>query len=795
MRKLLTFFVAILATTALLAQNYDFQVGDLKYRVTSAEEPYTVEVVGCAPDVASVEIPSTVAHQAVAPRPELEAPGAGKVTICVQVIEPLCEGSMVVIPGFLTSWDTGDAIANGQATQLVEGTNNWYAGTFDWQPDYTFKIAHCRPSGMWDWQYQAASGKVLEGDVTPNDGITDDMAINSDNQVIYIRVDAWEASACEKLNEAGTATFNLTTIGFPAEAQFAVAGSGLLAGAWACPPPAEHIMTNLGEGQYTLTLDVPAEFQYKYLVDLYGDGSWQWFSFANYNMPLSLVTNDTERYDAWSINGKKDIISSENDKNTITYTIIGIGDYAFDYCSSLMSVTIPNTVKYVGYNAFGNCYSLLKTNFTGNIAEWCAIQFARWGSNPMKQSKNLYINNVKLQGELVIPNSVEYVGDHTFAYCEDIDAIQIPSSVVYIGTGAFAYCPSITSITISEGVEFIGEEAFSYCSALQYLSIPSSVQYSVEIFEDFYGKWTEYYNGVYSILGCDNLKTLIVPADFFGVNDYQYAKSDLLPYLPEKLEALTINGGNMDHRFGWDFINRNRKSLKHIDFGATESIAEEAFLNFYNLESLILPSTIETIPYMAVAECVKLQSITIPAAVTEIEDRAFENCRMLSSVNFAKDGALTRIGNWAFYNNHELTNLVIPEGVTEVGHAAFYGCTYLAEMTLPSTVQEIADNGFALCAKLRRMNVDAMLPPTVAARTFEEVDRSIPVYVPDEVVDIYKAAPVWQEFNIQGKSNAPTGVENTHSPSPMTDCQKVIHNGQLLILRDGKTYNVMGQAL
>ena len=251
----------------------------------------------------------------------------------------------------------------------------------------------------------------------------------------------------------------------------------------------------------------------------------------------------------------------------------------------------------------------------------------------------------------------------------------------------------------------------------------------------------------------------------------------------------------MDHRFGWDFINRNRKSLKHIDFGATESIAEEAFTNFYNLESLILPSTIETVPYMAVAECMKLKSISIPATVIAIEDRAFENCRMLSSVNFAEDGALTRIGNWAFYNNHELTNLVIPEGVTEVGHAAFYGCTYLAEMTLPSTVQEIADNGFALCAKLRRMNVDAMLPPTVAARTFEEVDRSIPVYVPDEVVDIYKAAPVWQEFNIQGKSNAPTGVENTYSPSPIANCQKVIHNGQLLILRDGKMYSIMGQEL
>ena len=95
---------------------------------------------------------------------------------------------------------------------------------------------------------------------------------------------------------------------------------------------------------------------------------------------------------------------------------------------------------------------------------------------------------------------------------------------------------------------------------------------------------------------------------------------------------------------------------------------------------------------MAVAECVKLKSISIPATVTAIEDRAFENCHMLSSVNFAENEALTHIGNWAFYNNHEMTNLVISEGVTEVGHAAFYGCTYLKEMTLPSAVQEIADN-------------------------------------------------------------------------------------------------------
>ena len=235
-----------------------------------------------------------IVEQVVEEQPVLEAPGEGKVTICVQVPEPLCEGSFVVIPGSLTDWGTGNAVEKGQATTLVEGTQTWYAGTFEWGADKAFKVAHCKADGTWEWSFQAKGGSVLEGDVTPNDGITADMVINSDNQVIYISVSEWELSACVKTNDAGTATFNLTAVGFAPEAKFAIAGSGLAAGAWACPPPAEHEMTKVADGKYTLTLDVPATFQYKYLVDKAGDGNWEWFSAANYNMPVSLETNDTE---------------------------------------------------------------------------------------------------------------------------------------------------------------------------------------------------------------------------------------------------------------------------------------------------------------------------------------------------------------------------------------------------------------------------------------------------------------------------------------------------------------------
>ena len=213
----------------------------------------------------------------------------------------------------------------------------------------------------------------------------------------------------------------------------------------------------------------------------------------------------------------------------------------------------------------------------------------------------------------------------------------------------------------------------------------------------------------------------------------------------------------------------------------------------HQIYSISLPDGMTSVGASAFADCRFLESVTIPATVREIRYSAFENNRMLSTVNFAAESALTTIGNWAFYNCHELKNITIPEGVTEIGYAAFYGCTYMSELSLPESMQYIADNGFALCSKLRRMNVAASTPPTVAARTFEDVDRAIPVYVPTEAVGLYKAAPVWKEFNIVGRDNAPTSVENTEVNS--SNVQKIFRDGQVLIIRDGKTYNAIGQEM
>ena len=110
---------------------------------------------------------------------------------------------------------------------------------------------------------------------------------------------------------------------------------------------------------------------------------------------------------------------------------------------------------------------------------------------------------------------------------------------------------------------------------------------------------------------------------------------------------------------------------------------------------------------------------------------------------------------------------------------------------LPSSLESIADNGFALCAKLGEITVHATEPPMVDSKTFENVSRSIPVYVPYGMGPKYRTAAVWQEFDIRDKADVVTSVGDVEAES--LSVEKVIRNGQVMIVRDGKMYNMLGQ--
>lgn len=86
------------------------------------------------------------------------------------------------------------------------------------------------------------------------------------------------------------------------------------------------------------------------------------------------------------------------------------------------------------------------------------------------------------------------------------------------------------------------------------------------------------------------------------------------------------------------------------------------------------------------------------------------------------------------------------------------------------------------------------MPPTcVHPCAFDNVDKSIPVYVPDNSIELYKSADVWKEFNIVGLSEAMQAIEDVNATSNLVDTHKIFYDGQILILRDDKTYTLTCQ--
>ena len=165
-----------------------------------------------------------------------------------------------------------------------------------------------------------------------------------------------------------------------------------------------------------------------------------------------------------------------------TYTVTSIGDDAFERCSGLTSVTIPDSVTSIGNYAFSECRSLTSVD---------------------------------------IPDDVTSIGNGAFWNCSDLTSVDIPDSVTSIGYAAFLMCYSLTSVDIPDGVTTIGEYAFYYCTGLTSVTIPGSV---TSIGDRAFGDCTKLTNVTFAGANppsfdltafdyCNNLQTISLSAD------------------------------------------------------------------------------------------------------------------------------------------------------------------------------------------------------------------------------------------------------------------------------------------
>ena len=169
--------------------------------------------------------------------------------------------------------------------------------------------------------------------------------------------------------------------------------------------------------------------------------------------------------------------SAFSDCRSLTSIIIGdsvtsIGDYAFYYCSSLTKVNYTGTIDSWVEIEFKNSYAnpLCAKNLYINNELVTEVNL----TSASKISNYAFYNCSSLTS-ITIPDSVTSIGNYAFFGCARLSSIEIPDSVTSIGDGAFEYCSNLTNVTIGERVTSIGSYAFGYCNSLTSIEIPDSV--------------------------------------------------------------------------------------------------------------------------------------------------------------------------------------------------------------------------------------------------------------------------------------------------------------------------------
>ncbi len=158
----------------------------------------------------------------------------------------------------------------------------------------------------------------------------------------------------------------------------------------------------------------------------------------------------------------------------INYSVILIPTSAFQYCSSLTSIIIPDGVTSIGGSAFYGCSSLADITIPegvtaiGNSAfnNCCNLKSIVIPDSVTKIEDGAFSRCSSLTS-IVIPDGITSIGGLTFNECSSLTSIVIPGSVTYVGYGAFSYCSSLTNIVIPKSVTFIDNGAFSECSNLK----------------------------------------------------------------------------------------------------------------------------------------------------------------------------------------------------------------------------------------------------------------------------------------------------------------------------------------
>ena len=496
--------------------------------------------------------------------------------------------------------------------------------------------------------------------------------------------------------------------------------------------------------------------------------------------------NETQRGDTpWAV------YTTQICRLVVEEGVTSIGREAFEPCSSLNDVELPDTLIRLGiycfagaafskislpasletieYGAFSGCQNLTDAYYDGTMDQWGQISIHSENSclqratihcsdgnidNSNKCGDDLTWSFDEETGTLTITGvgdmwssptpwdelkpqitrielseDLTSIGNWVFENCTALTSLELPANVASIGAGAFYGCTALTDIVLPKKLEQIGYSAFEACSSLTAIVIPAFVT------------WI----GDYAFSACSGLKEITFEGSAPRIEESAFGDVTATANYPSNYPGWTEDVlQNYDGELTWVAYEKEPSVLASGVCGddLTWTLTDDGVLtisgtgDMYNYEW-------EAPPWSSYRSMIT--TVLLPDGLTGIGDSAFTDCSSLADIEIP--AGVTYIGYSAFFSCQKLPSVTIPAGVTMIHSDTFAYCSSLTSITIPASVTEIEPYAFN-SSGLTEITFEGCAP-TIWGDIFENVTAT---------ANYPSNYPGWTEDVLQGYGGSITWV-------------------------------------